>query len=263
MEEAWLVPLGKGDCEKAWDLFLSSHRGLILATVRRYLQDYDDVMDVFARVCERLRDDRLARLRRYTEKPQESHTARFSTWLVAVLRNLILDWFRQRDGRKQLSNAARALPPRQRHIYESVFLDGRSHVEAYELLTSRGEHTLTFGQFLKELTATYRIVSAGRRGFLAVELAGPVAIEPEALAEQDSTAPEYFDDSPALLEAFHTLPPDEQLAVQFFVIEELPAAEVARLVGWPNSKAVYNRVTRALVALRGQLEAQGIHRQDL
>ena len=62
-------------------------------------------------------------------------------------------------------------------------------------------------------------MSAGRRGFLAVELAGPVAIEPEALAEQD-TAPEYFDDSPALLEAFHTLPPDEQLAVQFFVIDK-------------------------------------------
>src|SRR5947209_5895328 len=116
MEEAWLIPLGKGDCEKAWDLFLSSHRGLILATVRHYVQDYDDVMDVFARVCERLRADSLARLRRYTDKPQETHTATFSTWLVAVLRNLVIDWFRHRDGRKQVSNAARTLPPLHRHI---------------------------------------------------------------------------------------------------------------------------------------------------
>ncbi len=263
MEEAWLVPLGKGDCDKAWDVFLSSHRGLILATVRRYVQDYDDVMDVFARVCERLRADRLARLRRYADKSQDTHTARFSTWLVAVLRNLVIDWFRHRDGRKQLSNAARALPPLQRHIYENVFLNGRSHVEAYELLVSTGEHSLKFGSFLKEVAATYRAVSAGRRGFLMADLAGPVPLAAQSSSEHSSTPPPDIDDSPVLVEALHTLPPDEQLAVQLFVIEEMPAAEVAGLVGWPNAKMVYNRVSRALVAIRGQLEGQGLHRHDL
>ena len=110
-EESWLAVLRDGDGEAAWDVFLDGHRRLMLATVRHYVRDYDDVMDVFARVCEGLRADRFARLRRYADKPPDSHTARFSTWLVAVLRNLIMDWFRVRDGRKQLSNAARALPP--------------------------------------------------------------------------------------------------------------------------------------------------------
>ena len=40
------------------------------------------------------------------------------------------------------------------------------------------------------------------------------------------------------------LPADERLAVRLFVVEDLPAAEVARVVGWPNAKAVYNRVRR-------------------
>jgi len=263
MEESWLVPLGKGDSDTAWDLFLSSHRGLILATVRHYVQDYDDVMDVFARVCERLRADRLARLRRYVDKPQDTHTARFSTWLVAVLRNLVIDWFRHRDGRKQVSNAARTLPPLHRSIYEHVFLSGRSHVEAYELLVSSGDYSLKFGPFLKEVAVTYRAVSAGRRGFLMTDLAGPVALGPDALPQEPATPAPEVDDSPALVEALRTLAPDEQLAIQLFVIEELSAAEVADLVGWPNAKMVYNRVSRALAAIRGQLEEQGLQRRDL
>src|SRR5437762_14331769 len=114
--EDWVVELQGGRPDAAWDRFLERYRRLIFAAIRHYVQDYDDVMDVFARVCEALRVDRFARLRRYADKPPNSHTARFSTWLVAVLRNLIIEWFRMRDGRKQLSNAARALTPLQRCI---------------------------------------------------------------------------------------------------------------------------------------------------
>jgi len=54
------------------------------------------VMDVFARVCEALREDDLRRLRSWAEQPQ--HRARFTTWLVTVVRHLTVDWFRHRDG---------------------------------------------------------------------------------------------------------------------------------------------------------------------
>ena len=33
---------------------------------------------------------------------------------------------------------------------------GRSHAEAYELIRSRDDSTLTFGQFLRELAALHR-----------------------------------------------------------------------------------------------------------
>jgi DNA-directed RNA polymerase specialized sigma24 family protein len=58
-------------------------------------------------------------------------------------------------------------------------------------------------------------------------------------------------------------PADVRLAVQLFVVDELKAADVATMVGWPNAKAVYNRVTRALTAMRGALEAEGVHHGDL
>ena len=263
MDEPWLATLRAGDVEAAWDLFLDRHRRLILATVRHYVQDYDDVMDVLARICDALRADRLARLQRYADKPPTSHTALFSTWLVTVVRHQIIDWFRQRDGRKQLSTAAQALPPLQRRICEYVFLDGRSHVEAYELLVSSDHTALTFGHFLKELAATYRSLAGGRRGALAADLAGAVPLSPDGLPAQDLDSTIEPEADARLTEALQALPPDERAAVQFFVIEELPAADVARLVGWPNPKAVYNRVHRALARIRGALERQGIRREDL
>jgi DNA-directed RNA polymerase specialized sigma24 family protein len=63
--------------------------------------------------------------------------------------------------------------------------------------------------------------------------------------------------------ALQSLSADERLAVQLFVVDELPAVEVARIVGWPNAKAVYNRVYRALAQLRLRLEGEGLGFTDL
>ena len=49
-------------------------------------------------------------------------------------------------------------------------------------------------------------------------------------------------------------PPEDRVAGELYVIEELPAAQVAQILGLANAKAVYNRVYRALAAmLRGGL----------
>ncbi len=64
MVESWIAPLKAGDPEAAWDLFIERYRRLIFGAIRHYAAEHDDVMDVFARVCEALRQDDFARLRR-------------------------------------------------------------------------------------------------------------------------------------------------------------------------------------------------------
>ena len=172
--EDWVTALQRGQPEAAWDLFLGRYRRLIFAAIRHYAQDYDDVMDVFTRVCEALREDDFRRLRAYAEQP--THRARFSTWLVTVVRHLTIDWFRHRDGRRRLPAIAEGLPPLRRRIFEHVFMHGRSHLEAYELTRSaEGGANLTFRQFLTELRATYQAVTDGRHGHLLGELGGAIA----------------------------------------------------------------------------------------
>jgi RNA polymerase sigma factor (sigma-70 family) len=242
-----VAELRRGHNDAAWDLFLDRYRRLVFAAIRHYVQDYDDVMDVFARVCESLREGELRRLRTYVDQP--SHSARFSTWLVTVVRHLTIDWFRHRDGRRRLSSVAGGLPPLRRRIFEHVFLHKRSHVEAYELMRSADSVDLSFGQFLIEVSATYRAVTDGRRGRILRELGGPAPPMAETEDEGHSTTERREE----LEDALGCLTPEERVAVQLYVVEDMSAEAVAKVVGWPNAKAVYNHVYRALAAMRSRL----------
>src|SRR5688500_3142258 len=98
--EDWAIELACGRSEEAWDRLITRYRRVIVAASQHCARDYDGVRDAFARGCEALREDDLRRLRTYIE--QTDHRAKFSTWLVAVVRNVTVDWFRHRDGRRRL-----------------------------------------------------------------------------------------------------------------------------------------------------------------
>jgi len=260
--EDWVAELERGRFDAAWDLFLDRYRRLIFAAIRHYAQDYDDVMDVFARACEALRADDLRRLRSWVEQPE--HRARFSTWLVTVVRHLTVDWFRHRDGRRRLSVVAEGLPPLRRRIFELVFLDQRSHIEAYELMHAAEAPTLTFREFLSELRATYHAVATGRRGQILRDLA-PTSEAVENLPADPAgpSATSANEQSQLMERALGTLAPDDRLIVELYVLEELPAETVATVLGLANAKAVYNRAYRALAVVREHLERAGVGQEDL
>jgi RNA polymerase sigma factor (sigma-70 family) len=72
--------------------------------VRALTSDRDAAMDAYARVLERLREDDFRRLRTYVPDGR----CRFTTWLVAVVRRLCLDWHRERFGRARADGSAQA-----------------------------------------------------------------------------------------------------------------------------------------------------------
>ena len=186
--------------------------------------------------------------------------AQFSTWLVAVVRHAAVDWFRHRDGRHRLSQLAQTLPAVQRRIFELVFLDRRSHVEAYETLRTEQAPALGFREFLAELRATYRAVAGGRRGHVLRELGGP---PPDAAPDDPHDPIELPERRERLQAALGSLEPEDRLAAELYVIEGLPAEQVAGVLGLANAKAVYNRVYRILADLRARLEQLGIRPGDL
>lgn len=255
--EAWLSKLTGGDPQAAWDLFAERYRRLLLATIRRVVHDHDDVMDVFASVCQALSADELARLRRFTD--QHPQGASLATWLVVVVRNLTVDWLRQRDGRRRVSIPPN-LSPLQQQIYAAIAIDGRSPVEAYEIIRGRARLEMAFHEFLREVRATYRLAPPRAGELPRQPVRGPAVDE----VEQPANDPvETAESTHRIAKALASLPPETQLAVRLFVVERLPAAEVARAVGWPNAKTVYNRVYRALATLRVELEREGIGPGDL
>jgi len=254
--EPWRARLSQGETQAAWDLFIDRYRRLIFATIRRTIQDHEDALDVFTHVCDRLSADNLARLEKYTD--HEAKRARFSTWLVVVVRNQTIDWVRAREGRRRVS-VPEALSPIQRKIFHYMFADRRSRAETYELMCADGSIAISFGSFLREVAETYRMVEHTRgvmRYFPAPEEAVQGAKSPEdALMIAEAGG--------CVSTALESLPADVRLALQLFVIDELSASDVARLVGWPNAKTVYNRVHRGLVRLRKELERRGIGPTDI
>ncbi len=258
MEESWIAPLERGDPESAWDLFIERYRRLIFGAIRHLVAEHDDVMDVFAAVCESLRKDDFSRLRRCAAAVDPARP--ISTWLVVVVRNLAIDWLRRRRGRPRLSALAAALPPLRQRIFHYVFLEQRSHVEAYELLRSRDDATLTFRDFIRELSATDQSATTRAGGRLVAELAAP----PPSTGGDPPEDPAVVAERHAVLTAaLETLSADDRLAVQMYVIDEMPAEHVARALGYPTAKTVYNRVYRALAAIRAQVERAGIKDMEL
>jgi len=255
--EEWLSTLNAGNSHEAWDLFIARFRVLIIATIRRTVRDPDDLMDLFAIVCQSLSANDFSRLRSYSAaSPQRASVA---TWLVIVVRNLTIDWLRKEHGRPRVA-VPDSLSPLQREIYRAVCLDGHSHVEAYELVRSRSHSALTFPEFLRELRATHRIAPCVDRLPRRNSSDRPAA---DAVTDAGVDPLETAESARRIAAALGQLPADVRLAVQLFVIEQLPAADVARVVGWPDAKSVYNRVYRALAAIRAGLEASGIEREDL
>lgn len=255
--ERWQNRLGSGDSESAWEDFVARHGRLIRASIRRLLNDEQELDDAYATVCAALIADDFARLRRYAGDSRSG--ASVSTWLVVVVRNIVIDGIRRRDGRQR-----RTIPPGlselHRKIYEALCLDGSSPAEAFERLRLSGAAELSFAAFLRDARALRRSHPCPDalpvRRPLALSDGNDVAVGVGDPAEVADLARRLHD-----VLAIH--PVDVRLAVQLFVIEELTAAEVARVVGWPNAKAVYNRVSRALDAMRAALQREGVGRDDL
>lgn len=254
--EPWLAKLSEGDTQAAWDLFDARYRPLILATIKRLVPDRDDLMDVYGTVCQALCADDFARLKSYSLKSDRPATV--ATWLVAVVRNLTVDWLRRRDGRRRLSVPS-ALSPLQHQIYEAICLGGASHVEAYELISARTGLGMTFHEFLRHVRETHNLAPCPQSSLRRSRSPDPPVQSVTPTADLAETA----EAARRLGAALATQPEDVRLAVQLFVVERMSASEVARAIGWPEAKTVYNRVYRALAAIRAELEREGIGPGDL
>lgn len=253
--EPWYQKLADGDSVGAWDLFDARYRRLILATINRLVSDPDDRMDVFGSVCQQLFANDCSRLRSYSP----DRAASVATWIVAVVRNLTVDWLRSRDGRRRTSVPA-DLVPIQRDIFQAICIEGASHVEAYEILRAGTGAGMSFPEFLRHVRETRRRAPCPDQG--------PARAPDRDLLPDDATvmpvnSAETGEAAAWLAKALEAHPADVRLAVRLFVVEGMTAADVARVVGWTGPKAVYNRVSRALLSMRADFERRGIGRHDL
>jgi RNA polymerase sigma factor (sigma-70 family) len=262
-DDPFLDALWAGHLEDAWSLFVDRYRRLIISVARHYTRDPDEVMDLFAHICGQLRAHDLARLKRYAD--DRAPRASFSTWLVVVMRRLVADWFRARDGRSR-DRVPDGLSPLGQRIHDYLFVRGHSQRETYELVIGASETAGTRAEYQQALREVHRAVFSGQAPAptRTIPVERLVAVPADVAIDLDLTMPLVQEDVTRLLnDAMQALEPDVRLAIQLFVVEEVAAQDVARALGWPNAKAVYNKVYRALDAIRERLADRGLGREDL
>ena len=132
----------------AWDAFVARYSRLLLVIAREYGGVHDDVMDRYAVILERLRDDDFRRLRVWTNDRRSALT----TWLGVVARRTCLDELRRRYGRARGSSVEALETRRQRRrltdlvteelIPEMDAADAHGTVAEAELAVRRGSRNV-------------------------------------------------------------------------------------------------------------------------
>lgn len=121
LPDAELISLFHTDPQRAWEIFINRYADTIFGALQRQGFDYDQAMDRFVYVCEKLSEQDFRRLK--SVRYAGSH-GDVTPWLLQVVRNLSINWVQSAEGRKRLLKPITKLPPRDQRIFELYFWKG-------------------------------------------------------------------------------------------------------------------------------------------
>jgi len=261
--EVFLRALQSDQAEDAWKSFLITYSELIFGVIRSIAQDPDSSGDCFVFVCGRLADKNYRRLRSF----RQDGRARFSTWLRAVVRNLCLDWYRAKFGRKQMFRFLTSRSVLDQQIFQAAFQRGMNPEEVRRELSGKG-YDLSFPDVERCIEELRNLMSARQLWLLSV---GKISTNSLDSTADDSGAPEIVDPAPnpemiailrenraTLSEAFARISSGDQLLLRLRYVEGLGLQEVADLVGLKDPQTADRRIRGAIEHLRERVERKNL-----
>lgn len=245
-----LLDLFQQEPIRAWNLFCEKHSDFIYTILRRMGFDYDEAMERFVYVFEKLCEDDFRRLRSVKYAGDEGD---LTPWLRQVVKNLCVNWAWSENGRKRLLGFVKEMSAREQRIFQLYFWQGKTPFEIYENLRLEHDGYVKFVDVFDSLEKInkhlsqkklWRLVSGLSRNRRTLSLdyeneetglkIEPVDIDSKT-AEDDLQASE---DKKKLNEAFKNLSTREKLVVQFRYEESLTLGEIAKMLGWEKREAV-------------------------
>ncbi len=239
-----LLKLFQDNPQHAWSLFCDKYSDFIYTILRRAGFDYDEAMERFVYVFEKLCEQDF---RRFKTIKYVGNDGDLTPWLRQVLKNLCVNWAWSVDGRKRLFGFVAEMPPREQRVFQLYFWQGNTPFEIYENLRLEHDKTVEVGDVFDALETIFARLSEKKlwrlmsnlnrmRKTLSLDLENEDSnffIEPideNALdAEENLLKKESFGQ---LKLAFETLSAREKLVVQFRYEETMTLGEIAEMLGW-------------------------------
>lgn len=150
------------DPAAGWRAFVESYTPTLLAILERLgFTDYDEAMEIYVIVCERLMANGCERLRSH-----DSEQGSLRAWLARVVRNAAVDWIRARAGRRRLFKNVATMKPLDQTCFELFFWEGLRPGEIAETLSVRHGRPVSLLEVLDSLDRLHDALSERQRGEL-------------------------------------------------------------------------------------------------
>ena len=130
-----LLVLFQTNSAKAWRVFIDRYADGMFSLIRSLGFDYDQAMDRFTYVCEKLCENDFRRLKAI--KYAGSH-GDLTPWVRQVVKRLCINWAWSEDGRKRLLKPIALLGRLEQRVFELYFWQGLTPSQIDERL--RQEH---------------------------------------------------------------------------------------------------------------------------
>ena len=255
---------------RAWTLFVDRYADFILTHLLRIGFDYDQAMDRFVYVCEKLCEDDFRRLKsvRYAGSRGE-----LVPWLRTVVNNLCVNWICSTEGRKRLLKPIARLPELEQQIFQLYFWKALTPSEISEYLRLSGSSTLEVGDILEALERIFACLSTKKLWRLLSNLArrrGTVSLD--EVDEDAGTRLDVADERPnpeqlllaretdaVLRRALDSLLASERLIIQLRYEERMELNDIAKVLGVSASEVkrwLKSGLARLNQALR-ELDSRG------
>lgn len=251
--EQILDRLTSPDSEQAWGDFLEEYATPIYQVIRHFESDSDKAADCFQFVCEQLVMNRFRRLRAF----KSGGTAKFSTWLRAVTRNLCIDWHRKESGRSRPFKSIARLSAFDQHVFRLMYEQGVTAEEGLRLLIPAypdvTEESLAESRHRIDTRLTTR-----QRWLLNTRSPEPMSttdldvvdshvIDPRANPETQAILNERYRN---LVRKLSRLSNQDRLLVRLRFEQELTLEQIAKLLDLGNAQRVDRQLKQIISQLR-------------
>jgi len=257
MSDLELIERFNTDPEGAYLELLERYTPVMLRMIRRFMKDVDEVMEVYAKVCERFCANHYQALRRFRSDGE------ITPWLSVVVANACRDRLRKLRALSVPKSVLAQLNEREKLVFKYHYQEHLPHEDIAEIISRRHRIPYTALEVVRAVATINDLLSTRKRWFLLAALnANRPYLSIDELQE-NGYEPFVEDDHAAfdrvmhrreqvdqLTKAIRRLSPQDQLLLLLRFENNRTALQIAGIMGYENHKYVYTRLRTIVSRLR-------------
>jgi RNA polymerase sigma factor (sigma-70 family) len=261
-----LLSLFQTNPPQAWRLFIDRYADPMFSLIRSLGFDYDQAMDRFAFVCEKLCEKDFRRMKAIKYAGSRGD---LTPWIRQVVKRLCINWAWSEEGRKRLLKPIANLGPLEQRVFELYFWQGLTPSQIDERLRQEHfaglENSSVFDaleQILSHISEKklWRLVSslARTRGAISLDAADDESgLFPDVATDDPDPETELIrrEQDRMLQHALQHLPTQGALMLQFRYEHALSLPEIAELM-CVNEAEVRAQLENCLKVLRKVIKSE-------